>query len=760
LFPEEITKWPQWVCWRSTLTSDSKQTKLPYCPVTGKLASVADPSTWTDYSTAVSVAKSNPFYSGIGFVLTENDPYCFIDLDDPQGDTMISERHVKIAEAMNSYSEVSPSGKGLHIIVKAKVAGGRRRSKVEVYSSNRYMTMSGQVYHNKPISERQYLVDLLWQELNDNGGGNSQPVVESQQIMSDDSIYHMAIAAENGQKFENLWNGNWEQHYGSQSEADFALINIIGFYSRNSEQIARIFRLSALGKRDKAQRKSYVDSMIKRSFDNMPPPISIDALSQKVANDMAKKDAEKDQQSLNVFAGPLFANIPDEQYDWTKPPGLLGEIAEFIYAAAPRPVKEIALGAAIGLMAGICGRAYNVSGTGLNQYVMLLAKTGVGKEGAVRGIDRLMQYVRRTVPAAMDFVGPAGIASGQALIKYLSKHSCFVSVVGEFGLKLQQMCSPSANMAQVTLRATLLELYNKSGESDSLRPTIYADSDKNTQTLRSPSFSLLGESTPDIFYQSLDEAMIAQGLMPRFTCVEYDGNRPSLNQGFQTAEPAKQLVDGLSALCANCLILAQHQRVVSVVLDVEAEKVSQQFNVQCDARINTSDLEVARQLWNRAHIKTLKLAALIAIGQNPFQPTITAECITWAKILVERDVTNVLKQFESGRAGRDTGELNQINETVQVIAQYMKRPFAGLEKYQVLPQMHMDKVFSLAYLQRKLLQRGPFKNDRMGATNALKRCLDSLSGEGCIRELRQMDVWNRYGKTIKCYIVVDASRFA
>ncbi len=48
----------------------------------------------------------------------------------------------------------------------------------------------------------------------------------------------------------------------------------------------------------------------------------------------------------------------------TPPPGLVGEVAQFIYKAAPRPVPEIALVGAIGLIAGIVGRCFNISRTG------------------------------------------------------------------------------------------------------------------------------------------------------------------------------------------------------------------------------------------------------------------------------------------------------------------------------------------------------------------------------------------------------------
>ena len=122
---------------------------------------------------------------------------------------------------------------------------------------------------------------------------------------------------------------------------------------------------------------------------------------------------------------------------YSVPPGFLGELAQFIYGAAPRPVPEIALAGAIGLLAGIVGRAYNVSNPpiGLNQYVLLLAPTGTGKEAIANGYSALMKSIRSAVPASADFIGPGEMASHQAVIKYMAGgQTSFVSLVGEFGI--------------------------------------------------------------------------------------------------------------------------------------------------------------------------------------------------------------------------------------------------------------------------------------------------------------------------------------
>lgn len=103
------------------------------------------------------------------------------------------------------------------------------------------------------------------------------------------------------------------------------------------------------------------------------------------------------------------------------PEGLLGDIAEYFYESAPRPSKLISIAGAIGFFAGIVGRGYNISGTGLNQYILVLAPTGSGKEAMASGIDRLIVEIRKQVPAVSDFMGPAEIASGPALLKYLGK---------------------------------------------------------------------------------------------------------------------------------------------------------------------------------------------------------------------------------------------------------------------------------------------------------------------------------------------------
>lgn len=765
--PHEMRIYPQWVVWRYEDTDSKKPTKVPYSAKTGHLASVTDPNTWAGFDECVN-AMSSGWYAGIGFVLTENDPYSFIDLDDTKGDQTALDRQIKIFNEFNSYAERSPSGSGLHIIVKGAIPSGRRRSFIEVYSSLRYMTMTGDVYRNAPINDCNELLNVLWCQMGQGSVAVAHYAGLAEAKETDEQVYNRAVAAANGDKFAELYAGKWEGMYASQSEADFALVDIIAFYTQNRAQISRMFRASGLGQRDKAKRDDYVSYMLNKCFDRMLPPVDVDGLRNKLDEAIAKKEAADRAAALsqNSEATPHpkapTPNLNEVSKVYSVPPGLVGEIAQYIYAQAPRPVPEIALAGALGLVAGIVGRAYNISGTGLNQYVLLLAPTGTGKEAIASGIDKLMAQVIRTVPAASDFIGPGEIASSQAIIKYMSRGpTSFVSLVGEFGIYLQQMASVNAPPHLTGLRRFLLDAYNKSGEGKVLRPSIYSDKDKNTAAVLAPSFTLLGESTPEKFYEGLHEGLISEGLLPRFTMIEYHGERPALNPGHLSAQPSFELIDRLSTLCAHALMLNSQHKAIHVQTDATARELFQQFDAHCDANINTSDREVRRHLWNRAHVKALKLAGIIAVGCNPYDPTITADVASWAINLVVADVRNLLARFDAGEIGIDNDETKQLAKVIATVKDFVVSPWPDVAKYagEGMSNLHSNRIVPYSYVQRRLAAVAVFRKDRIGASGAIKRALKTLCERGDLQEVSRATLAKDYGTSAVAYMVAHPGVF-
>ena len=148
--PLELKAQPQWVAWRQE-EREGKPTKIPYQPRNPKKkASSTNPDTWGTFEQALSVAQTNGFH-GIGYVFSPQDDYAGIDLDHCRNPETgeISEWAWEIIRRLNSYTEISPSGTGVHILIKGTVPpGGNSKGlagggKVEMYSQGRYFTMTG-----------------------------------------------------------------------------------------------------------------------------------------------------------------------------------------------------------------------------------------------------------------------------------------------------------------------------------------------------------------------------------------------------------------------------------------------------------------------------------------------------------------------------------------------------------------------------------------------------------------------------------------
>jgi putative DNA primase/helicase len=137
--PEQLKTRPQWVVWKAV---GDKPDKVPYSARTGHRASSTDLLTWATFQEALE-AYENGDYAGLGFVFSSADPYTGIDLDDcVDADGEIAGWALEIVRYFDSYTELSATGTGLHVIVRGEVPN-RRKGEVEVYSSKRFFTVTG-----------------------------------------------------------------------------------------------------------------------------------------------------------------------------------------------------------------------------------------------------------------------------------------------------------------------------------------------------------------------------------------------------------------------------------------------------------------------------------------------------------------------------------------------------------------------------------------------------------------------------------------
>jgi putative DNA primase/helicase len=140
--PEELRRRPQWVVWK-LVPGENRDDKVPYIAGGVGKAKTNDLTTWRTFEEAVEALKTGR-YDGVGFVFSSGDPYAGVDLDDCRNPETgeLKEWAAKIVQALGGYAEASPSGTGIHIIVRGK-APNKKRGKVEAYSSERFFTMTG-----------------------------------------------------------------------------------------------------------------------------------------------------------------------------------------------------------------------------------------------------------------------------------------------------------------------------------------------------------------------------------------------------------------------------------------------------------------------------------------------------------------------------------------------------------------------------------------------------------------------------------------
>jgi putative DNA primase/helicase len=141
--PDGLKVRPQWVNWRYARQGE-RWTKHPYNPRSGKKASSTDLLTWSAFECVFEAYEAGGC-DGIGFVLCSGDPFTGIDLDgcrNPATGEMAAWAE-EIVRYFDSYTERSPSGMGVHILVKAKAPAPLKRPGLEMYSTERYLTMTG-----------------------------------------------------------------------------------------------------------------------------------------------------------------------------------------------------------------------------------------------------------------------------------------------------------------------------------------------------------------------------------------------------------------------------------------------------------------------------------------------------------------------------------------------------------------------------------------------------------------------------------------
>ncbi len=272
--PRELKRRRQWVAARITPDPDrpGKSNKRPIDPHTGGAASTTDETTWGAFDEAVAAAERLPAGTGaVGFVFSADDPYCGIDFDACYEDGRISPEILGWVRQLDSYTEKSISGLGLHVICKGALPpGGRRKGGIEVYDRSRFFVMTGKalpglLWVNERTEPLAKLHTAIFGEGQDaptvlaappvlavttvqeaTAAEPAGPVSGRSPSLSDDELLRRARSSAHGDGFDRLWRGD-ASAYASHSEADMALACHLAFWTGGDlPRMDALFRQSGL----------------------------------------------------------------------------------------------------------------------------------------------------------------------------------------------------------------------------------------------------------------------------------------------------------------------------------------------------------------------------------------------------------------------------------------------------------------------------------------------------------------------------------
>ena len=217
-------------------------------PITGDLAKSNEPTTWSDFDTALRYAQTHG-QDGLSFVLTSG--IVFVDIDEvDEKPNVIKDKMVELASRLDTYCETSVSGKGLHFLCYGQLPENARKKNdtfgLEMYDTKRFVCMTGNV-----VDEATEVKDLsdISGELNKTYLGKPieyKPIVRVPATRSDRELIDLIRSSRQATKFDKLFRGDWQGNYDTQSSADFALASILAYWTQDESQIDSIFRSSGL----------------------------------------------------------------------------------------------------------------------------------------------------------------------------------------------------------------------------------------------------------------------------------------------------------------------------------------------------------------------------------------------------------------------------------------------------------------------------------------------------------------------------------
>jgi hypothetical protein len=306
--------------------------------------------------------------------------------------------------------------------------------------------------------------------------------------------------------------------------------------------------------------------------------------------------------------------------------------------------------------------------------------------------------------------------SKQGMHRDLAEHKSVLWVIDEFQIRLSAMLKANSISPDYGIKSFLTANYTESGPFGQISAMTYSKKENSFGAVDRPNLNLYGLGVPNQFWSCVGYEHLQDGFLNRLVLLEC----PEEEDSSRNRAP----VSGISDFTLGSLVdivyqsLNPHNEGVVTMSDEVREldfRLSEQY------RLNGS--ETAKMATARVCMNTLKIASLIAIGNNPQSPVVTPVDYHWSHRLVYESAGRMLRKFERGEIGSGDGKC--IADIRQVFKTYFD-PKGKNKKATTISKRHIRK-YSSGY---KSLRDHP-----RGAIVALDMALRSLEEDGIIKQV-------------------------
>lgn len=501
--PEELKRRGKWILWKFKRNPKAKKpAKIPYKEIGGKLIAQNDPKRSYRFGYALALARKHQ--CGIGLFMGGG--IAGIDIDDIDDIDNLPDNIKKLINDFNSYTEISVSGKGLHIIVFSDQTFERKRhGKYELYTERRYFTITGNSINGDTVAKvnlrpfyKEYISDeSISTGSNSGAGGWTGTDDEFVRFMGNNKLARYGLIwSGDSYTFENEFNGD-------NSAMDQALINYLVFYlGPDPERVERVARRSEWyadgAHQDKWERRDYLNRTITRAIrdhrgEYFDPDYGKDTES---IDEIAKIPKKFKTENLET----IIARIPSQA---------IRDLVGLYMESAQYPHFIYALGSSLAIMGAIMGSCHRLGDLMPNTMIYIVGESGIGKNHALKFARKMIYKIftddEKEVPIFGDMASSEGIEDGV----YDAPGNSMTSIQDEAMAKItgkgERVSRIMAKQRELATYEGIYSIRRKSNKKDEIANRVIQD----------PCLSLLFAFTAESFRQVMSSSTLEEGDISR-----------------------------------------------------------------------------------------------------------------------------------------------------------------------------------------------------------------------------------------------------